>query len=116
MNDNTKIRNITCDGNFQKHPNGVEHMHCIFAYDKDNILIDNNRLINAVGDGISISGSLKASNYVTISNNIVEENQRSQIVIEQVNHLRIYNNKISSVTGRPGSTSNHGKKLNITMQ
>jgi hypothetical protein len=102
MNHDTKIQNITCDGNFQKHVNGVEHMHCIFAYDKKNILIDNNRLKNAVGDGISVSGSLKTSKYVTISNNIVEENQRSQIVIEQVNHLRIYNNTISSVTGRPG--------------
>lgn len=102
MNDHTKVQNITCDGNYQKHPNGIEHMHCIFAFDKENILIDNNKLKNAIGDGISISGSTKASNYVVISNNIIEENQRSQIVIEQVNHLKIFNNKITSLTGRPG--------------
>ncbi|WP_251516788.1 right-handed parallel beta-helix repeat-containing protein [Robertmurraya korlensis] len=102
MNNNTKVQSLTCDGNYQNHPNGSEHMHCIFVYDKDHILIENNRLINAVGDGISISGSRGSSNYVVIENNIVEENQRSQIVIEQVNHLRIFNNKISSKTGRPG--------------
>ena len=50
----------------------------------------------------SISGSKAASDFVVISNNIVEENQRSQIVIEQVNNLKIINNKISSLTGRPG--------------
>ena len=102
LNDYTKIQNLTCDGNYQKHPNGTEHMHCIFAYDNDHILIDNNRLVNAVGDGISISGSKEASDFVLITNNIVEENQRSQIVIEQVNHLRILNNEITSRTGRPG--------------
>lgn len=102
MEDNTKVQFITCDGNYQKHPNGIEHMHCIFAYDSNNILIDNNKLMNAVGDGISISGSNKASNYVIISNNIVQENQRSQIVIEQVNHLLLFNNTITSETGRPG--------------
>ena len=77
MDDHTKVQNITCDGNYQMHPNGTEHMHCIFAFDNDHILIDNNRLKNAVGDGISISGTKKASNDVIISNNIVEENQRS---------------------------------------
>jgi hypothetical protein len=102
MNDHTKVKNLTCDGNYKKHPKGTEHMHCIFAYDHDHITIENNRLINAVGDGISISGSKKASDYVVISNNIVEENQRSQIVIEQVNHLQISNNTITSKTGRPG--------------
>ncbi|KKK36617.1 hypothetical protein WQ57_18385 [Mesobacillus campisalis] len=102
MNNHTKVQNITCNGNYVNHPNGNEHMHCIFAYDKDHVVIKDNRLINAVGDGISISGSAKTSNYVTISNNIVEENQRSQIVIEQVNHLRIIGNTIRSETGRPG--------------
>ena len=102
MNDHTKVKNFTCDGNYRNHPNGTEHMHCIFAYDKEYLFIDNNRLMNAVGDGISISGSAKSSHYVTISNNIVEENQRSQIVIEQVNHLQIFNNTIMSETGRPG--------------
>lgn len=102
MDDFTKVQNITCDGNYLNHPNGTEHMHCIFAYDNDHLLIDNNRLINAVGDGISISGSTEASDYVIISNNTIEENQRSQIVIEQANHLRIFNNSISSKTGRPG--------------
>ncbi|MDF2787344.1 MAG: Na-Ca exchanger/integrin-beta4 [Neobacillus sp.] len=102
MDNYTKVQNITCDGNYKKHPNGTEHMHCIFAFDSDHLLIDNNRLKNAVGDGISISGTTKASDYVIISNNIIEENQRSQIVIEQVNHLKIINNAISSVTGRPG--------------
>lgn len=102
MNDNTKVQNITCDGNYQNHPNGIEHMHCIFAWDSDNILIDNNRLKNAVADGISISGSAEASDNVIISNNILKENQRSQIVIEQVNHLQIFNNTIMSETKRPG--------------
>ncbi|WP_042353815.1 right-handed parallel beta-helix repeat-containing protein [Bacillus rubiinfantis] len=102
MDHNTKIQQITCDGNYQHHPNGSEHMHCIFVFDKNNIVIENNKLMNAVGDGISISGSTKTSNYIVIANNIVQENQRSQIVIEQVNHLRIMNNTISSKTGRPG--------------
>ena len=102
MNHNTKVQSITCDGNYQNHPNGSEHMHCIFAYDKDHLVIENSKLMNAVGDGISISGSDRASNYVVISNNTVQENQRSQIVIEQVNHLRINHNLIQSETGRPG--------------
>ncbi|SDZ16055.1 Right handed beta helix region [Evansella caseinilytica] len=102
MNDHTKVQNITCDGNYRNHPNGTEHMHCIFAWDSNYIMIDNNRLMNAVGDGISITGSSDGSSHVIISNNIVEENQRSQIVIEQVNDLTIINNRISSATGRPG--------------
>jgi nitrous oxidase accessory protein NosD len=102
MDDYTKIQNITCDGNYRNHPNGTEHMHCIFAYDSNHIVIDQNKLMNAVGDGISISGSEKSSNDVIISNNIVQENQRSQIVIEQANHLKIVGNTITSKTGRPG--------------
>jgi len=100
MNDFTKVQNITCDGNFQNLSDGTEHMHCIFAYDSDHLVIDQNRLMNAVGDGISISGSKKASDFVVLSNNIVEENQRAQIVIEQANHVKIINNVISSSTGR----------------
>jgi len=102
MDNNTKIQSITCDGNYQNHPNGTEHMHCIFASDKNNLIIEDNTLMNAVGDGISISGSKKNSNYIVISNNTILENQRSQIVIEQANHLLISNNTISSKTGRPG--------------
>ncbi|MGJ7919520.1 right-handed parallel beta-helix repeat-containing protein [Neobacillus sp. LXY-4] len=98
---NTKIQNITCDGNNKNHPNGIEHMHCIFAWDSKKILIDNNRLINAVGDGISISGSSKTSNYVIISNNILKNNRRSNIVLEQVNNLEIFNNISTSNIGRP---------------
>lgn len=102
MDNNTKIQSITCDGNYQSHPNGTEHMHCIFAFDKNNLVIENNRLMNSVGDGISISGSKETSEYVTVSNNILLENQRSQVVIEQANHLFIFNNTITSETGRPG--------------
>ncbi|MFZ3591241.1 right-handed parallel beta-helix repeat-containing protein [Bacillus sp. DJP31] len=102
MESNTKVQSLTCDGNYQNHPNGSEHMHCVFVYDSDYVVIENNRLINAVGDGISVSGSKQTSNYVVIANNIIEENQRSQIVIEQVNHVRILNNIINSQTGRPG--------------
>lgn len=98
---NNKIQNITFDGNSKNHPNGIEHMHCIFTWDVKNILIDNNRLINAVGDGISISGSRKTSEYVIISNNILEDNRRSNIVLEQVNHLQIFNNVSTSKIGRP---------------
>ncbi|MEH7250887.1 right-handed parallel beta-helix repeat-containing protein [Neobacillus niacini] len=98
---NVKIRNITCDGNSQNHLNGIEHMHCIFVWDSKNILIDNNRLINAVGDGISISGSTETSDYVIISNNILEDNRRSNIVLEQVNNLQIFNNISTSNIGRP---------------
>ncbi|WP_167555325.1 right-handed parallel beta-helix repeat-containing protein [Gottfriedia acidiceleris] len=101
MANDTKIQNITCDGNAIKHPDGIEHMHCIFAYDADRIVIDNNRLINAVGDGVSISGSTLASNDVTISNNILENNGRSNIVVEQANHLKIFNNISTSTIGRP---------------
>ncbi len=102
MDNNTKVESITCDGNYQNHPNGTEHMHCIFAFDKNNLVIKNNRLMNAVGDGISISGSRKTSRYVTVSNNMILENQRSQLVVEQANHLFIFNNTITSKTGRPG--------------
>ena len=101
MANDTKIQNITCDGNAQKHPDGIEHMHCIFAYDADRIVIDNNLLKNAVADGISISGSTDASNNVIISNNILENNGRSNIVIEQVNHLKIFNNISTNTLGRP---------------
>ncbi|MET3193277.1 hypothetical protein ABID96_000245 [Bacillus sp. OAE603] len=101
MANDTKIQNITCDGNALKHPDGIEHMHCIFAFDADRIVIDNNRLKNAVADGISISGSTAASDNVTISNNILENNGRSNIVIEQVNHLKIYNNISTNTLGRP---------------
>lgn len=101
MANDTKIQNITCDGNAKKHPDGIEHMHCIFAFDADRIVIDNNRLINAVADGISISGSTLANDDVTISNNILENNGRSNIVIEQANHLKIFNNISTSTIGRP---------------
>jgi hypothetical protein len=96
-----KIQNITCDGNKKNHPNGIEHMHCIFTWDSKNILIDNNRLINAVADGISISGSAETSDYVIISNNILEDNHRSNIVLEQVSNLQIFNNSSTSKVGRP---------------
>jgi hypothetical protein len=96
-----KIQNITCDGNKKNHPNGIEHMHCIFTWDSKNILIDNNRLINAVADGISISGSTETSDYVIISNNILEDNHRSNIVLEQVSNLQIFNNSSTSKVGRP---------------
>ncbi|WP_316569199.1 right-handed parallel beta-helix repeat-containing protein [Neobacillus sp. YIM B06451] len=98
---NVKIQNITFDGNAENHPNGIEHMHAIFAWDSKNILIDSNRLINAVGDGISISGSTETSDNVIISNNILEDNRRSNIVLEQVNNLQIFNNVSTSKTGRP---------------
>lgn len=101
MENNTKVQSLTCDGNYQNHPNGIEHMHCIFVYDHTNVVIDNNKIINAVGDGISVSGSNVTSQFVTISNNLLMENQRSQIVIEQVNHIKIVNNEITSKTGRP---------------
>ncbi|OLS38429.1 right-handed parallel beta-helix repeat-containing protein [Bacillus sp. MRMR6] len=96
-----KIQNITCDGNKKNHPNGIEHMHCIFAWDSKNILIDNNKLINAVADGISISGSSVTSNNVIISNNILEDNHRSNIVLEQVSNLQIFNNTSTSKVERP---------------
>ncbi|NMD70856.1 hypothetical protein HHO41_11180 [Bacillus sp. DNRA2] len=99
--DDTSIQSITCDGNYQNHPNGIEHMHCIFIDDNENVSIKNNKIINAVGDGISVTGSSKTSKNITIENNIVKENQRSQIVIEQVNHLQVTNNVIESKTGRP---------------
>lgn len=99
--DDTSIQSLTCDGNYQKHPNGIEHMHCIFIFDNENVVIKNNKIINAVGDGISVSGSNKTSENITIENNFVKENQRSQIVIEQVNHLQVTNNVIESKTGRP---------------
>ncbi|CEG28638.1 right-handed parallel beta-helix repeat-containing protein [Bacillus sp. B-jedd] len=98
---NVKIQNITFDGNAKKHPKGIEHMHDIFAWDSKNILIDNNRMINAVGDGISISGSTETSDYVIISNNILVNNRRSNIVLEQVNNLQIFNNVSTSKIGRP---------------
>ncbi|PLS01103.1 right-handed parallel beta-helix repeat-containing protein [Neobacillus cucumis] len=98
---NVKIQSLTIDGNSKKHPKGIEHMHCIFAWDSKNIFIDNNRLIHAVGDGISISGSEKSSNKVIISNNILVDNHRSNIVLEQVNHLQIFNNTSTSKVGRP---------------
>jgi len=101
MANDTKVQNITCDGNAQKHPDGIEHMHCIFAFDADRIVIDNNRLKNAVADGISISGSTATSDNVIISNNILENNGRSNIVIEQVNHLKIFNNISTNTLGRP---------------
>lgn len=96
-----KIQNITIDGNAQNHPKGIEHMHGIFVEDSKNILIDSNRLINAVGDGISISGSTVTSQDVIISNNQLEDNHRSNIVLEQVNNLQIFNNISTSKTGRP---------------
>lgn len=99
---NTSIQSLTIDGNYQAHPDGIEHMHCIFVYDHENVLIKNNVIINAVGDGISVSGSSKTSKNIIITNNVVEENQRSQIVIEQVNDLRVKNNVMRSKTGRPG--------------
>ncbi|RHW42790.1 hypothetical protein D1B31_04220 [Neobacillus notoginsengisoli] len=98
---NVKIQNITFDGNAKKHPKGIEHMHGVFAWDSKNILIDNNRMINAVGDGISISGSTETSDHVIISNNILENNRRSNIVLEQVNNLQIFNNVSTSKAGRP---------------
>ncbi|MEW8987830.1 MAG: hypothetical protein AB2401_12685, partial [Bacillus sp. (in: firmicutes)] len=51
--------------------------------------------------GISVSGTSKTSKNITITNNIVEENQRSQIVIEQVNQLQVNNNVLRSKTARP---------------
>ncbi|MCM3765957.1 right-handed parallel beta-helix repeat-containing protein [Neobacillus niacini] len=99
--ENVKIRNITIDGNYEMNKTGNEHMHNIFIFDSKNIVIDNNRLMNAVGDGVSVSGSRKTSKYITISNNLIEDCHRSNIVIEQVNHVKIYNNLSKSNTGRP---------------
>lgn len=99
--ENVKIQNITFDGNYKRNKTGNEHMHNIFIYDSKNIVIDNNRLMNAVGDGVSVSGSKKTSKYITISNNLIEDSHRSNIVIEQANHLKIFNNISKSKTGRP---------------
>lgn len=99
--ENVKIQNITFDGNYKMNKTGNEHMHDIFIYDSKNIVIDNNRLINAVGDGVSVSGSRKTSKYITISNNLIEDCHRANIVIEQVNHVKIYNNISKSKTGKP---------------
>lgn len=100
MENNTKVQSITCDGNYQNHPNGTEHMHCIFVYDATNVVIKNSRVQNAIGDGISISGTERGSNFVVVKNNIIEENQRAQIVVEQVNHLKLTNNIMNSESGR----------------
>jgi len=98
---NIKLKNITFDGNYKKHTNGIEHMHAVFVWDSDHVTITHNRMKNAVGDGISVTGSTRASNYVTISNNIIEDNHRSNIVVEQVNHIKIFNNISTSKVGRP---------------
>jgi hypothetical protein len=98
---NVKVQNITFDGNYEKHKKGIEHMHAVFIWDSNNVVIDNCRMQNAVGDGISVTGSKKASNNVTLSNNILINNHRSNIVIEQVNNIEIFNNFSKSDIGRP---------------
>ncbi|MGG1676769.1 glycosyl hydrolase family 28-related protein [Neobacillus sp. NRS-1170] len=98
---NVKVQNITFDGNYEKHKKGIEHMHDIFIWDSNNVLIDYCRMQNAVADGISVTGSKKASNNVIISNNILINNHRSNLVIEQVNNINIFNNFSKSEIGRP---------------
>ncbi|WML58307.1 glycosyl hydrolase family 28-related protein [Neobacillus sp. PS2-9] len=110
---NVQIKKITLDGNFEKHKNGIEHMHTLFIWDSKNITIDNNKMQNAVGDGISVSGSIKASNNITISNNIILNNHRSNIVVEQVNHIKIFNNISKSTVGRPTLHFEPWEKINL---
>ncbi|MEH7481759.1 glycosyl hydrolase family 28-related protein [Neobacillus drentensis] len=110
---NVQIRNLTIDGNYENHTDGIEHMHTIFIWDSNNIVIDNKRLQNAVGDGISVSGSTKASNHVTISNNIILNNHRSNIVVEQVNHIKIFNNMSKASVGRPALHFEPFEEINL---
>lgn len=98
---NVKVQHITFDGNYDKHKDGIEHMHDVFVWDSINVLIDNCRMQNAVGDGISVTGSKKASHNVTLSNNILINNHRSNIVVEQVNNIKIFSNISKSKIGRP---------------
>jgi len=68
---------------------------------------------NAVGDGISVTGSKRASNYITISENIIKDNHRSNIVVEQVNHIKIFNNISTSKVGRPTLHFEPWEKVNL---
>lgn len=98
---NIQIKNITFDGNASHHPNGIEHMHCLFIYNSDKVLVNNNHFLNAVADGVSITGESATSDYVVLSNNYFKNNGRSQIVVEQTNHVKILHNEIISENYRP---------------
>jgi polygalacturonase len=97
MDNNTSLQDITCNGNYEHHVNGTEHMHCVFIYDKENILIERCKLTNARGDGISVTGSEAKSRNVTIKDCYIIRNNRSEIVVEQVDHLKILNNFIEGI-------------------
>ncbi|WP_169720313.1 glycosyl hydrolase family 28-related protein [Atopococcus tabaci] len=99
--ENIQIHNITFDGNAPAHEGGTEHMHTLFIWDSKHIVVDNNRMQHAIGDGVSITGSTQASEDVTISNNILLDNHRSNIVVEQVNDIKIFRNQSTSNIGRP---------------
>ena len=110
---NVQIKNLTLDGNYEKHTDGTEHMHTIFIWDSNHIVVDHNRPQNAVGDGISVTGSTKASNQITLSNNLIIDNHRSNIVVEQVNHIKIFNNTSSSTVGRPALHFEPWEEINL---
>ncbi|WP_040203782.1 right-handed parallel beta-helix repeat-containing protein [Neobacillus jeddahensis] len=110
---NVQLKNITFDGNYKKHTNGIEHMHTVFVWDSDQVIITHNRMRNAVGDGISLTGSTRASNYITVSHNIIKDNHRSNIVVEQVNHIKIFNNISTSKVGRPTLHFEPWEKVNL---
>lgn len=94
MASNTAVKDLTMNGNWEHHMDGTEHMHCIFIYDQSEVLIERCKLHNARGDGISITGSSIKSSKVTVQNCHIFNNHRSQIVIEQVDNLKILNNHI----------------------
>nr|WP_247739092.1 right-handed parallel beta-helix repeat-containing protein [Bacillus sp. 165] len=94
---NNTIRNLTLDGNRNGNPNGSEHMHCIFIYDADNVLVEHCNLTNAVGDGVSITGSKSiGSKNITVQFCHSENNKRSACVVEQVHNVKILNNTLIS--------------------
>lgn len=110
---NVLVENLTLDGNYAMHLNGIEHLHTLFIWDSQNIVLRNNRFQNAVGDGVSVSGSKKASREITITGNVFLNNHRSNLVVEQAHHIRIFNNRSISTIGRPALHFEPFEEINL---
>lgn len=98
-----RISGIAVDGNRASSTADVEHNHCIFVYDSDDVTITDCYLHGATGDGISISGSSSCSSNVTIDACTINDNRRNGVTVEQVNHVKITRNAIDTPSDATGS-------------
>lgn len=101
--EHVRISGIAVDGNRANNPSNVEHNHCIFVYDSEDVAVNDCYLHGATGDGLSISGSVAKSRNVRADGNVIEDNRRNGITVEQVDIVKITRNEITAPSDATGS-------------